>query len=107
MIPFAYDDSWLENADTSLIFDPDLMLYKGRQYVPLNKSMFGIFADSCPDRWGRTLMKRREAKINRKNLRLIFHVFTSIISVIRLKRRKNVCVKRERRSLKKQLQIHF
>ncbi|MCD8045798.1 MAG: HipA N-terminal domain-containing protein [Clostridiales bacterium] len=67
VISFEYDDSWLENVDTSLIFDPDLMLYKGRQYTPLNKSMFGIFADSCPDRWGRTLMKRREAIITMKH----------------------------------------
>jgi len=69
VISFEYDDSWLENVDTSLIFDPDLMLYKGRQYTPLNKSMFGIFADSCPDRWGRTLMKRREAIIAKKEER--------------------------------------
>ncbi|MCC8164034.1 MAG: type II toxin-antitoxin system HipA family toxin [Lachnospiraceae bacterium] len=69
VISFEYDDSWLENVDTSLIFDPDLMLYKGRQYAPLNKSMFGIFADSCPDRWGRTLMKRREAIIAKKEER--------------------------------------
>lgn len=56
------------------VFDPDLALYKGRQYTPLNKSMFGVFADSCPDRWGRLLMKRREAilakKENRKPRRL-------------------------------------
>ncbi len=69
VISFEYDDSWLENVDISLIFDPDLMLYKGRQYAPLNKSMFGIFADSCPDRWGRTLMKRREAIIAKKEER--------------------------------------
>lgn len=66
VISFEYDDSWLEKVDTSFIFDPDLMLYKGRQYTPLDKSMFGIFADSCPDRWGRTLMKRREALIAKK-----------------------------------------
>lgn len=65
VISFAYDDTWIENADASLVFDPDLMLYKGRQYTPLDKCMFGIFADSCPDRWGRLLMKRREA-INAK-----------------------------------------
>ena len=74
VISFEYSDSWLEKADTSLIFDPDLMLYKGRQYTPLDKPMFGIFADSCPDRWGRTLMKRREAiqakKEDRKPKRL-------------------------------------
>ena len=74
LISFEYDDSWIEKVDTSLIFDPDLMLYKGRQYTPLDKPMFGIFADSCPDRWGRTLMKRREAiqakKEDRKPKRL-------------------------------------
>lgn len=69
VISFEYDDSWLENVDTSLIFDPDLMLYKGRQYAPLDKAMFGIFADSCPDRWGRTLMKRREAITAKKEER--------------------------------------
>lgn len=65
VVSFEYDDKWLENVNKSLVFDPDLMLYKGRQYAPLNKSLFGIFADSCPDRWGRLLMKRREA-INAK-----------------------------------------
>lgn len=65
VVSFEYDDRWLENVNKSLVFDPDLMLYKGRQYAPLNKSLFGIFADSCPDRWGRLLMKRREA-INAK-----------------------------------------
>ena len=69
VISFEYEDSWLENVDTSLIFDPDLMLYKGRQYAPLDKAMFGIFADSCPDRWGRTLMKRREAILAKKEER--------------------------------------
>lgn len=69
VISFEYDDVWLENVDISLIFDPDLMLYKGRQYVPLEKTMFGIFADSCPDRWGRLLMKRREAIIAKKEKR--------------------------------------
>ena len=41
------------------VLDPDLALYKGRQY-PLGKNTFGIFADSSPDRWGRVLMQRRE-----------------------------------------------
>ena len=57
VISFAYDDTWIENADASLVFDPDLMLYKGRQYTPLDKSMFGIFADSCPNRWGRIVIE--------------------------------------------------
>ena len=36
-------------------------MYNGRQYVNDDKNIFGVFADSCPDRWGRLLMKRREA----------------------------------------------
>lgn len=59
-VSFAYDSGWLTEAVPAPL-DPDLNLYQGRQYVPLNKTMFGIFADSCPDRWGRLLMKRREA----------------------------------------------
>lgn len=74
VISFQYDDSWLENVNNLLLFDPDLNFYKGRQYAPINKNMFGIFEDSCPDRWGRLLMKRREAIIakreNRKPKRL-------------------------------------
>ena len=56
---FEYDAKWLSHEGTFL--DPDLQLYKGRQYVNDDKNIFGLFADSCPDRWGRLLMKRREA----------------------------------------------
>nr|WP_298568958.1 HipA domain-containing protein [uncultured Mogibacterium sp.] len=74
VISFEYDDSWLENVNNLLLFDPDLNLYKGRQYAPIEKKLFGVFEDSCPDRWGRLLMKRREALIakreNRKPKRL-------------------------------------
>lgn len=41
--------------------DPDLALFSGKQYLPANKSNFGLFLDSSPDRWGRMLMRRREA----------------------------------------------
>jgi len=57
---FEYDESWLKSRESALLFDPDLMLFRGRQYAPADKDIFGIFADSCPDRWGRTLMNRRE-----------------------------------------------
>jgi serine/threonine-protein kinase HipA len=60
-IAFEYDPLWLKKSSYNFIIDPDLSLYSGRQYVPLDKSMFGIFADSCPDRWGRLLINRREA----------------------------------------------
>ena len=54
---FEYDPAWLSSAESSFSLDPDLALYRGRQYVPLNKQLFGLFSDSCPDRWGRLLMK--------------------------------------------------
>lgn len=55
---FEYESSWLKKSEQFL--DPDLQLYAGRQYVRDDKKIFGVFADSCPDRWGRLLMKRRE-----------------------------------------------
>lgn len=55
---FEYEQSWLEKQYMTL--DPDLQLYKGRHYINTDKNIFGVFADSCPDRWGRRLMNRRE-----------------------------------------------
>lgn len=54
---FEYDENWLNNGITFL--DPDLSLYKGRQFVN-DKINFGIFSDSSPDRWGRLLLKREQ-----------------------------------------------
>lgn len=63
---FEYDISWLSSESANYFLDPDLALYNGRHYAPMDKTLFGIFADSCPDRWGRLLMKRREAIKARK-----------------------------------------
>lgn len=57
---FEYADPWLEACDRTYTLDPDLKLFRGRQYAPMDKTMFGLFSDSCPDRWGRRLMDRRE-----------------------------------------------
>ena len=56
---FEYDEAFLTTSKFAYVLDPDLSLYKGRQY-PINKNTFGIFADSSPNRWGRVLMQRRE-----------------------------------------------
>ena len=56
---FAYDDAWLKSPYAQKI-DPQLQLYRGEQHSESSKN-FQIFLDSCPDRWGRLLMKRREA----------------------------------------------
>ena len=58
---FSYEQDWLRRSGSNDMFDPDLLLYAGRQYSPPDKPLFGMFADSCPDRWGRLLMRRREA----------------------------------------------
>ena len=65
---FEYDNEWLKHF-SSFMLDPDLSLFKGRQFVPVGKELFGIFEDSCPDRWGRTLMDRRESIIARSESR--------------------------------------
>lgn len=65
---FEYDNEWLKNT-SGFILDPDLSLFKGRQFAPVDKELFGIFEDSCPDRWGRTLMDRRESILARAESR--------------------------------------
>ena len=61
---FEYDKQWLQSSSVHEI-DPDLVLYSGIQYVKDEKSNFGVFLDSSPDRWGRLLMDRRESIIAR------------------------------------------
>ena len=69
---FSYDASWLSTHANMYQLDPDLQLFAGRQYPTSSKSNFGLFLDSSPDRWGRTLMQRRqsiEAKAKAKQYR--------------------------------------
>lgn len=62
---FAYASSWLATAPAQVL-DPALQLYTGPQYLAEEKSNFGLFLDSAPDRWGRLLMRRREAALARQ-----------------------------------------
>ena len=59
---FSYenDPGWLKHKRYRAL-DPDLTAFTGKQYLGGDKSNFGVFLDSAPDRWGRTLMRRREA----------------------------------------------
>ena len=57
---FEYTREWLDKGLYQLL-DPDIGFYSGPQY-PTDKENFGIFLDSMPDTWGKTLMKRREAQ---------------------------------------------
>lgn len=65
---FEYDDAWLKSRNSQTL-DPDLVFFSGIQYLNDEKPNFGIFLDSSPDRWGRTLMDRREAAIARSEVR--------------------------------------
>jgi len=56
---FSYDANWISSQE-QLLLDPDIAWYSGQQY-PNGKENFGVFLDSMPDTWGRTLMKRRAA----------------------------------------------
>lgn len=64
---FSYADVWLTSKYVHQI-DPSLLLYTGEQHATDDRN-FKVFLDSCPDRWGRLLMQRREAVIARKEQR--------------------------------------
>ncbi len=61
---FEYDENWLREGRSQLL-DPNLSLYPGLHYISENQNNFGVFLDSSPDRWGRILMRRREAAMAR------------------------------------------
>lgn len=56
---FEYDKDWLIKNKLSIRLDPELQPFVGRQFS-FGKSIFGLFADASPDRWGRLLMNKRE-----------------------------------------------
>lgn len=58
---FSYDKLWLKSGHHHQL-DPNLQLFAGPQFAN-DKENFGLFLDSMPDTWGRTLMKRREAQL--------------------------------------------
>jgi serine/threonine-protein kinase HipA len=62
---FAYEPRWVADGDAFRI-DPSLPLYEGEQYPP---TLPGVFADAAPDRWGRTLLERRETQTARREER--------------------------------------
>jgi serine/threonine-protein kinase HipA len=59
-IRFQYERAWLRDA-RAFALDPDLSLDDAPFFPKPELGNFGIFLDSSPDRWGQTLMKRREA----------------------------------------------
>jgi serine/threonine-protein kinase HipA len=73
---FEYTKKWLQSGYTYML-DPDLQLYPGRYFPRDEKLNFGVFLDSCPDRWGRVLMDRKEAALARREKRAVKHLLES------------------------------
>jgi serine/threonine-protein kinase HipA len=60
-VRFAYDLGWLRQQDIAFAIDPQLTLDAAPFFPKPDSGNFGVFLDSSPDRWGQTLMRRREA----------------------------------------------
>ena len=56
---FTFNNEWLRQH-SDLFLSDDLNNYPGQQYTQPDKNIFGCFSDALPDRWGRTLLLRRE-----------------------------------------------
>lgn len=56
---FKFADGWIKKYNGINLSD-DLNNYPGVQYTRSGKDIFGCFSDALPDRWGRTLLLRRE-----------------------------------------------
>lgn len=59
-VRFHYDKAWLTQQDIAFAIDPQLTLDAGPFFPKPEAGNFGVFLDSSPDRWGQTLMRRRE-----------------------------------------------
>lgn len=58
---FAYDERWLVHPDRFSL-EPALKLDPAPHQTIGDRSLFGAFGDSAPDRWGRVLMRRAERR---------------------------------------------
>lgn len=70
---FAYDQGWIDRKGFAL--SPALPVGRGPQNTP--HELFGVFADTAPDSWGRHLMhidERARAKEERRAPRTLFGV---------------------------------
>lgn len=65
---FTYRDGYLSRPGAYAL-DPGLPLVLGAQQTRAGQALFGSFTDCAPDRWGRTLVNRREAALARAERR--------------------------------------
>ena len=67
---FKFDNYWLSKYG-SILLSADLNNYSGWQYTKPENDIFGCFSDALPDRWGRTLLTRREELQAREEKRAV------------------------------------
>ena len=70
---FCYSDDWLRDYGNLFLSD-DMNNYPGQQYTAPGKDIFGCFSDALPDRWGRTLINRREQILAKEEKRPVRHL---------------------------------
>ena len=56
---FSYDKEWLAKYG-DVFLSEDLQNFPGVQYTRPERDIFSCFSEALPDRWGRTLLNRRE-----------------------------------------------
>lgn len=61
---FRYDEAWLRSP-VRFALEPALQMDTAPHHTTAEKSLFGAIGDSAPDRWGRALMMRAEARLAR------------------------------------------
>lgn len=63
---FTYAQEWLDSPD-HFALEPALRVTPGPHHTP--HKLFGAVSDSAPDRWGRTLLRRREVRAAQRERR--------------------------------------
>jgi serine/threonine-protein kinase HipA len=62
---FEYDTGWIKNPH-HFSLEPALTIGPRPHHIAEGRTLFGAIGDSCPDRWGRALIKRAERKQGEK-----------------------------------------
>jgi len=65
---FTYAGQYLARRGAYAL-EPGLPLHSGSHHTPTGQKLFGVFNDCAPDRWGRTLVKRRDTALARAESR--------------------------------------
>ncbi len=94
---FEFAKDWLEKYN-GISISADLNNYQGWQFTVSGAQIFGCFSDALPDRWGRTLLKRREQLLAQAEHRAVRKLssFEMLIGIDDLSRMGGLRFKRER-----------